>query len=86
MNTIIEKLEQLLANADVCPSHGIEHAICVMNHAQKALEAITEEITGEITEEITEAILLAALLHDADDRKFFPMNDNYQNLRQMLIV
>lgn len=32
------------------------------------------------TEEIKLCLLLAALLHDADDRKFFPKNLNYENL------
>ena len=30
------------------------------------------------------AVLLAALLHDADDGKFFPNNKNYENLRKIL--
>ena len=30
------------------------------------------------------AVLMAALLHDADDGKFFPDNHDYENLRNIL--
>jgi len=80
MDTTINDLNKLLAEAGVCPSHGIEHAIQVMEHAKNALNAFEYSIT----ETEFDAVLAAALLHDADDRKFFPANDNYQNLRQLL--
>ncbi len=80
----IESLRELLARHNVCPSHGIEHALIVMSHAEKAIQAIIS--VYDLKPDQIKAILLAALLHDADDRKFFPSNDDYQNLRLILAV
>ena len=75
----INKLSQIFTSHDVCKSHGIEHAIAVYNHAQKA---IIEEKSISQLEKM--AVLMASLLHDADDRKFFPNNLNNENTRDIL--
>mmetsp|Transcript_32037 Transcript_32037/g.46179 ORF Transcript_32037/g.46179 Transcript_32037/m.46179 type:complete len:238 (-) Transcript_32037:23-736(-) len=74
------RLEALLGAHNVCNSHGIGHALEVKKHAFQAIQAEVESLSDENAE----AVLLAALLHDADDKKFFPQNDNYQNLRTIL--
>ena len=71
-------LEDILR--DVSPCHGIDHAKQVMNHAKRALRAKNYEIN----EEQTEAVLLAALLHDADDSKFFAHHEHNENARLVL--
>lgn len=76
----IDKLRIILETNNVCSSHGIDHAINVMKNAEKAIEQ-TELI---IDNKSKECILLAALLHDADDKKFFPNNNNFENLRLVL--
>lgn len=81
MQTYIDRLEELLRTNNVCSSHGIEHCVKVMENTQKALDVTTFKLS-EIEKE---CVLLAALLHDADDRKFFPNNNDYQNLRNILI-
>jgi uncharacterized protein len=73
-----ELLQNILEEKDVSPCHGIEHAKTVMYHAWCALEDY------ELSEEDQLSVLLAALLHDADDRKFFPEHKNYENLRKIL--
>jgi uncharacterized protein len=80
MYRYIQRLNVILTTHKVCPSHGIDHAIAVMNHAENALK----QATFKFDERIKRCVLLAALLHDADDRKFFPDNLNYENLRQVL--
>lgn len=75
-----EFLEEILNNANVSKCHGIEHAKQVMYNAFKALHY--EEYN--INDEDKQAVLLAALLHDADDKKFFPEHNNYENLRKIL--
>ena len=60
-------------------SHGILHALKVLKHAHSALEQCPK-----LTQDIKLAIMLAALLHDADDKKYFPKNKNYQNARQIV--
>lgn len=79
MDKYIKHLSQLLEENNVCSSHGIEHAIAVLNHAKQALKYEPNPSTRE-----QEAILLAALLHDIDDKKFFPNNLNYENVRLIL--
>jgi len=82
MQLYIDKLNKILTLNNVCPSHGIEHAIAVLRHAEKAIDSI--KLYESQDKETIEAIKLAALLHDADDRKFFPLNTNYENLREIL--
>jgi hypothetical protein len=80
MDNYIYKLNIILSTHNVCLSHGITHAIAVMHHAENALN----HTTFKFDEKIKRCVKLAALLHDADDRKFFPNNQNYENLRQIL--
>lgn len=83
----INKLDDILKINNVCLSHGIQHAIFVMSNAKNCMIAnkiIINDKTIELSQEEYKAILLAALLHDADDKKFFPCNKNYENLRYIL--
>lgn len=80
MESYITELNNILTTASVCKSHGIKHALQVLAHSINALESYDYSLTPQ--EEL--AIKFAALLHDADDRKFFPENLNYENLRYIL--
>lgn len=42
------------------------------------------ECAPELSEVVKDNIILACLLHDADDRKYFPIHTNYENARQIL--
>jgi len=83
-----DKLKVILEKNNVCPSHGINHAIAVMNNATKCISNLNTTTINNIVYNLTKNeiknILLAALLHDADDRKFFPNNKNYENLSLIL--
>ena len=72
-------LERLLKGR-VDYSHGIEHALSVLHHVEEALKVTPHRLTQD---QIL-SIRLAALLHDADDRKYFPDNKNYENARVVL--
>ena len=72
-------LKTVLEEHRVSPCHGIEHAKVVMYHAFNALEDYPL-----LEHENKLAVLMAALLHDADDGKFFPENHDYENLRKIL--
>jgi len=80
MDEYINSLESILLKKNVCISHGIGHAIIVMNNARNALSSEKYDLN----ELDYKSVLVAALLHDADDRKFFPDNKNYENLREIL--
>ena len=79
---IISKARDLLVNlleaGDVDAGHGIDHAETVLGHTNLALQH------EDLSEFNKTAIQLAALLHDADDSKFFPDNTDHQNARYIL--
>ena len=60
-------LEALFASHAVDASHGILHARAVLAHADAALAAAARPLPAERAL----AVRLAALLHDADDKKYF---------------
>lgn len=80
MDKYIISLNTILTTANVCKSHGISHALAVLEHSTKALDSYDYGISE--TDKL--AVNLASLLHDADDRKFFPSNTNYENLRYII--
>lgn len=77
-------LGRIFEKAAVCPSHGAEHARQTMRLAELALLSDLER--GQCRLWATESFpaLLAALLHDADDRKIFPGHHYYENACEVL--
>eukprot|EP01006_Ploeotia_vitrea_P027682 TRINITY_DN60464_c0_g1_i1.p1 TRINITY_DN60464_c0_g1~~TRINITY_DN60464_c0_g1_i1.p1 ORF type:complete len:197 (+),score=13.53 TRINITY_DN60464_c0_g1_i1:26-592(+) len=78
VQTSTSLLEEVL-KGKVDESHGINHALAVLGHAQKA---IAEE--SDLSADDRLAVLLAALLHDSDDQKFFPSHTGNENARAIL--
>lgn len=58
--------------------HGADHALVVKEHCDKAMA------DNQLSEETKLEINLAALLHDADDRKIFGPSKGYPNARKIL--
>ena len=56
-------------------SHGITHALAVLNNLDQAILAAQTPLNDDLNL----AMRLAALLHDADDRKYFGHSSGYQN-------
>lgn len=65
-------LEAFCTRHRIDPSHGSRHAGQVLNHARRAIQAVTASDREGWGEDDQLATLLAALLHDADDHKYFP--------------
>ncbi len=61
-------------------SHGITHALAVLSNLNKAI--LSSKIP--IDDDVSLAMQLAALLHDADDRKYFEHSSGYQNAVQIM--
>ena len=80
IENITEGLKKILEDAKVCQSHGVDHALTVYSHAQKALECHE----GELTDERKKQVLLASLMHDLDDPKLFIDHKNNENTRKLL--
>ena len=73
-------LTALCDSAGVDESHGVEHARAVLGHTERALA-----VGPVLPVPRTLAVRLAALLHDADDTKYFPMNARpYTNAERIM--
>ena len=72
-------------NPHIGPSHGLPHVMAVHNHATNAIESHnnnnndaidgTRPLSAKISDTTGMEIRVAAMLHDADDTKFFPPGD-----------
>lgn len=60
-----DKLKLLCEQHQIDASHGVKHATAVLTHAQNALN------NSDLGDDERLAVQLGALLHDADDRKYF---------------
>lgn len=63
-------------------SHGLSHALAVHGHSLKAIECVE----GNLNPSTILVIQIASLLHDVDDRKYFPASTkgNYPNAMQLM--
>jgi len=75
-----ERLGVLLDRAGVDDAHGLGHALAVLAHVDRALECADPQIGPERAL----AVRLAALLHDADDRKLFKHSVGHENAARIL--
>lgn len=68
---VVKTLEQVRQfyqdHPEIQHSHGLSHAMDVFHHAARAVECLSQ-----ISKEKSRDILIAAVLHDVDDRKYFP--------------
>jgi uncharacterized protein len=85
MQRILSQTESLLASvfakANVDSGHSVGHALKVTSHVAKAVEA---EAAGSLRVDQRLSLLLAAMLHDADDHKFFPTHQAHENSVEIL--
>ena len=65
--------------AKVDISHGIDHIKAVTKHCKYALT-----FCKNLSEINKRNVMLACILHDIDDRKYFPNNNNYDNAKVIL--
>lgn len=77
-----QMLEVVLVRRNVPNGHGFDHAISVLAHAINAISVTQQALSNDRKF----AIELAALLHDADDRKYFPKNQNFENARNIVRI
>jgi hypothetical protein len=76
----------VLNEAKVPDSHGMGHCTKVLEHMHKTLESCDKAFACsyyfDLTDEQKLSMQLGALLHDADDRKYF--SDDSQNAKQII--
>jgi uncharacterized protein len=80
----IKLLTILFKEHNICPSHGITHAIIVMDLCELAYIECKRKYNLNLFHR--KCIMLAGLLHDADDRKFFKRidKDKYINAENIM--
>lgn len=70
---------------EIKPSHGWAHVSAVLGHATAAVAAASQRPGGApLDSQTCMEIKAAALLHDVDDRKYFPQHTQYENARTVL--
>ena len=67
-------------HTEIKESHGISHIKAVLDHAQKAVRSHSPPLSS--TQSLQ--VLVAAVLHDIDDRKYFPTHTKYENAVQIM--
>ncbi|CAJ1417645.1 unnamed protein product [Effrenium voratum] len=77
VDAAVKGLEALCHAHSVPESHGVGHALRVLHHVDQALAR-----GRPLPEGRTQAVRLAALLHDADDRKLF--GSKAENAREIM--
>jgi uncharacterized protein len=74
---VLLNLRSLMLGSSVA-GHNLDHFLAVQDHALKALNH------EKISDRQKLQVELAALLHDADDKKLFSKSHNYGNARRIL--
>jgi hypothetical protein len=77
MDTILgdatDYVRQVCHQYQVDDTHGVQHALAVVNHLKNALLMDTQYNLDMNTQR---DLLLTAILHDIDDHKYYPINAN----------
>ena len=80
MDLLKSNLGYFFYENNICNSHGYDHAIKVMDNTINALKANEYK-----NYKLTDLVVIAGLLHDVDDKKFFPNNNNYENAEMLML-
>lgn len=76
----IEILRAFFKNSQIEENHGIYHSIRVRDSVRRYINASPDALTPAHIKSLE----YAALLHDVDDRKFFPNNKKLENAEMLL--
>jgi len=73
-------LNKLFTEVNMPESHGLQHCLTVLDHMDKAIQC-DDKSSGKLTNSKKLTLRLAALLHEADDHKYFKDGtNNAQNI------
>ena len=76
MTSVTKMLAKLFLDHNMPESHGLNHSKTVLAHMEKTLSGSEGPVTALLTPGKKLSLRLAALLHEADDHKYFPDNDS----------
>ena len=83
MTSVTKMLAKLFLDHNMPESHGLNHSKTVLAHMEKTLSGSEGPVTALLTPGKKLSLRLAALLHEADDHKYFPDNDKFQNAKRI---
>ena len=81
-------LRQLFEAARMPESHGMTHCLAVLSHMESAVSCggLTAKVVAQLTPRRRLALRLAALLHEADDHKYFKDQGNVSKILQEVLA
>ena len=77
------KLESLFISVKMPESHGLSHCLTVLGNMEKTIASAAEVHRPLLTPDRLLTLRLAALLHEADDHKYFKTSSNFENAKQI---
>jgi uncharacterized protein len=80
----VRDLKILFAGKNIPENHGINHARRVLKHVRWAIMNDRNKHSSKMDSDQEIAVQLAAILHHADDHKYFPESNNYKNARTII--
>jgi len=80
MIAVRNKLQELFTRVGMPESHGINHCLVVLGHMEKAISAADSTVVKNLTSQKILTLRLAALLHEADDHKYFKNSTNAKDI------
>ena len=80
---VTDKLDALFTSIKMPESHGLKHSQTVLANMEKTISSAAPEYSSHLTPAKLLALRLAALLHEADDHKYFKTSLHFDNARQI---
>jgi len=78
-----QKLDVLFVSVQMPESHGLTHCLIVLGNMNNAISRAPKDLCHLLTPEKILTLKLAALLHEADDHKFFKGSVDFENAKQI---
>jgi len=78
------KLQTLFTSVGMPESHGMTHCMVVLGHMEKAISS-AGNLEKILTPELALTLKLAALLHEADDHKYFKNSTNAKDILEEVL-
>ena len=80
---VTDKLDALFTSMKMPESHGLNHSKTVLANMEMTISAAAPEYSSHLTPAKLLTLKLAALLHEADDHKYFKTSVHFDNARKI---
>ena len=69
------------AHSEIKASHGLQHVMAVYEHSRNAIAC---HVHPPLTPSMSMQVQIASLLHDVDDKKYFPTHTDDENAKEIM--